>query len=83
MRRIVVPLLAALCLPSVVLAAAPVQADGLARIEMPVESGFLTPEERQVVNLLIKAADQMSVIYAKQAKGAVAHASEPNNQAAE
>ncbi|MDO9431293.1 MAG: hypothetical protein Q7T84_08335 [Phenylobacterium sp.] len=70
MRRIVVPLLAALCLPSVVLAAAPVQADGLARIEMPVESGFLTPEERQVVNLLIKAADQMSVIYAKQAKGA-------------
>ena len=70
MRRIVVPLLAALCLPSVALAASPVQSDGLARIEMPVESGFLTPEERQVVNLLIKAADQMTVIYAKQAKGA-------------
>ena len=70
MRRIVVPLLAALCLPSAALAASPVQSDGLARIEMPVESGFLTPEERQVVNLLIKAADQMSVIYAKQAKGA-------------
>lgn len=69
MRRIVVPLLAALCLPSAALAAAPVPADGLARIEMQVESGFLTPDERQVVNLLIKAADQMSVIYARQAKG--------------
>ncbi|MBT9469663.1 MAG: hypothetical protein V4514_04940 [Pseudomonadota bacterium] len=69
MRRIVVPLLAALCLPTAALAAAPVPADGLARIQMQVDSGFLTPEERQVVNLLIKAADQMSVIYAKQAKG--------------
>ena len=69
MRRILVPLLAAICLPSAALAASPVSADGLARIEMQVESGFLTPEERQVVNLLIKAADQMTVIYAKQAKG--------------
>ena len=48
MRRILVPLLAAICLPSAALAAAPVSADGLARIEMQVESGFLTPEERQV-----------------------------------
>lgn len=69
MRRIVVPLLAALCLPNFALAAAPVPAEGLARIEMQVESGFLTPEERQVVNLLIKAADQMTLIYAKQATG--------------
>ncbi|HVK42140.1 MAG TPA: hypothetical protein VM471_06655, partial [Phenylobacterium sp.] len=69
MRRIVVPLLAALCLPNFALAAAPVPAEGLARIEMQVESGFLTPEERQVVNLLIKAADQMTLIYAKQAAG--------------
>lgn len=69
MRRIVVPLLAALCLPNFALAAAPVPAEGLARIEMQIESGFLTPEERQVVNLLIKAADQMTLIYAKQAAG--------------
>jgi hypothetical protein len=67
--RSAVALLLALCLPTGVLAASPVAEAGLARIEMPVESGFLTAEERQVVNLLIKAADQMTVIYAIQAKG--------------
>ena len=40
-----------------------------APVKMQVESGFLSPEERRVVNLLIKAADQMSVIYALQSKG--------------
>lgn len=69
MRRIIAPLLVALCLPAATMAAAPVADDGLARIHMHVDSAFLTPEERQVVNLLIKAADEMTVIYRRQAAG--------------
>lgn len=69
MRRIIAPLVAALCLPTAVMAAAPVSDEGLARIQMQVETDFLTPEERQVVNLLIKAADEMTIIYARQAAG--------------
>ena len=69
MRRIIAPLIAALCLPTAVMAASPMPSDGLARIEMQVETDFLTPEERQVVNLLIKAADEMTVIYRRQSAG--------------
>jgi hypothetical protein len=42
---------------------------GYARVVMHPDTAFLTPKERQVVNLLIKAADEMSVIYDKQAAG--------------
>jgi hypothetical protein len=70
MRRIVAPLIAALCLPAAAMAAAtPVPDHALARIEMQVETGFLTPEERQVVNLLIQAANEMTLIYTRQAAG--------------
>ncbi|KQW71922.1 DNA mismatch repair protein MutT [Phenylobacterium sp. Root77] len=69
MRRFVAPLIAALCLPTAAMAAAPVSNDGLARIEMQVETGFLSAEERQVVNLLIQAADEMTAIYKRQAAG--------------
>jgi hypothetical protein len=69
MRRFVAPLIAALCLPTAAMAAAPVSNDGLARIEMRVETGFLSAEERQVVNLLIQAADEMTAIYKRQAAG--------------
>ena len=58
MRRFVAPLIAALCLPAAAMAAAPVANEGLARIEMQVETGFLNAEERQVVNLLIQAAER-------------------------
>ena len=70
MRRIIAPLLVALCLPAAAMAAAtPVPDHALARIEMQVETGFLTPEERQVVNLLIQAANEMTLIYTRQAAG--------------
>ena len=69
MRRFVAPLIAALCLPAAAMAAAPVANEGLARIEMQVETGFLSAEERQVVNLLIQAADEMTAIYKRQAAG--------------
>jgi hypothetical protein len=65
MRKLIITALAALCLATAAQAA---PAD-YAAIKMDVESGFLSPEERQVVNLLIKAADEMSVIYALQSKG--------------
>lgn len=38
----------------------------LATIEMDVDTGFLSQEEREVVNLLIKASDLMSEIYLRQ-----------------
>ncbi|QNN67809.1 hypothetical protein H9L13_02440 [Sphingomonas lutea] len=38
----------------------------LARIEMNPDTSFLTAEEREVVNLLIQAADLMSEIYKRQ-----------------
>src|SRR5688572_21866389 len=39
----------------------------LARVEMNPDTSFLTAEEREVVNLLIQAADLMSEIYKRQA----------------
>jgi hypothetical protein len=66
MRQLLLATLAALCLANPALAA---NAD-YATVKMEVESGFLSGEERQVVNLLIKAADQMSVVFALQSKGA-------------
>ena len=39
----------------------------LATIQMNADTSFLTPEERQVVNLLNQAGDQMSEIYLRQA----------------
>ena len=69
MRRFVAPLIAALCLPAAAMAASPVADDGLARIEMQVETGFLSAQERQVVNLLIQAAGEMTAIYTRQAAG--------------
>ncbi|MBN9318340.1 MAG: hypothetical protein BGN86_06520 [Caulobacterales bacterium 68-7] len=47
-------------------AAASKDAEGYATINMQVNTGFLSAEEKQVVNLLIQAADQMSAIYDKQ-----------------
>ncbi|EJL30163.1 hypothetical protein [Novosphingobium sp. AP12] len=38
----------------------------LATIPMDVDTAFLTPEERDVVNLLIKASDLMSEVYLRQ-----------------
>ncbi len=69
MRRFVAPLIAALCLPAAAMAASPAADDGLARIEMQVETGFLSAQERQVVNLLIQAAGEMTAIYTRQAAG--------------
>ena len=69
MRRFVAPLIAALCLPAAAMAASPVADDGLARIEMQVETGFLSAQERQVINLLIQAAGEMTAIYKRQAAG--------------
>jgi hypothetical protein len=40
-----------------------------ARVVMRPNTAFLNGEERQVVNLLIQAADQMTAIYAKQSAG--------------
>ena len=45
------------------------EADGLAklaRIDMKLDTSFLTAEEREVVNLLIQAGDLMSEIYKRQ-----------------
>ena len=41
-------------------------ADKLARIDMQADTSYLTDEERQVVNLLIQAADLMNPIYLRQ-----------------
>jgi hypothetical protein len=38
----------------------------IARIEMKPETAYLSPEEKQVVNLLIQAANKMSEIYLRQ-----------------
>ncbi len=40
--------------------------DKLARVDMQVDTSYLTGEERQVVNLLIQAADLMNPIYLRQ-----------------
>ena len=40
--------------------------DKLARVEMRADSSYLTDEERQVVNLLIQAADLLNPIYLRQ-----------------
>ena len=40
-----------------------------ARVVMRPNTAFLSAEERQVVNLLIQAADEMTAIYAKQSAG--------------
>lgn len=53
-----------------VAATAPAAAPEFAVIEMKPDTSFLKPEERQVVNLLIQAADQMTAIYARQKKSA-------------
>src|SRR5687767_12868632 len=45
----------------------PAAVDKLARVEMNADTSFLTAEEREVVNLLIQAADLMSEIYKRQA----------------
>ena len=42
-------------------------AEKLARVAMTPDTSFLTAEEREVVNLLIQAADLMSEIYKRQA----------------
>jgi hypothetical protein len=39
----------------------------LAKVEMPVDTSFLNAEERDVVNLLLQAADLMNPIYLRQA----------------
>jgi hypothetical protein len=69
--------LALLAAPAPVLAqAAPAAAEqpappaGYAVIRMTPDTSFLTAEERKVVNLLIKAADEMTAIYARQSKSA-------------
>jgi hypothetical protein len=41
-------------------------ADALARVEMQADTSYLTAEEKQVVNLLIQAADLMNPIYLRQ-----------------
>src|SRR5215210_6840243 len=48
-------------------AAQPAAVGKLARVEMNADTSFLTAEEREVVNLLIQAADLMSEIYKRQA----------------
>ena len=47
--------------------AQPAAVGKLARVEMNPDTSFLTAEEREVVNLLIQAADLMSEIYKRQA----------------
>jgi hypothetical protein len=44
----------------------PAAVDKLARIDMRPDTSFLTAEEREVVNLLMQAADLMSEIYKRQ-----------------
>ena len=46
--------------------AQPAAAEQLARVEMNADTSFLTAEEREVVNLLIQAADLMDPIYLRQ-----------------
>src|SRR5688500_2890979 len=46
--------------------ARPAAVEKLARIDMKPDTSFLTAEEREVVNLLIQAADLMSEIYKRQ-----------------
>src|SRR5215218_4159342 len=41
--------------------------DKLANVEMPADTSYLTQEEREVVNLLMQAADLMNPIYLRQA----------------
>src|SRR5687768_3522530 len=41
-------------------------ADKLARVEMNVDTAYLSAEEREVVNLLIQAAELMNPIYLRQ-----------------
>ncbi len=67
-------LLASLMLASPALAAAPAESAHdlaasrakLARIEMRPDTSYLSSEERQVINLLIQAANEMSGIYLRQ-----------------
>ena len=40
--------------------------DKLAPVEMQADTSYLNPEEREVVNLLIRAADLMNPIYLRQ-----------------
>ena len=47
-------------------AAAEQGADKLARVDMKVDTSYLSAEERQVVNLLMQAADLMNPIYLRQ-----------------
>ena len=46
--------------------AQPAAVDQLARVDMNVDTSFLTAEEREVVNLLIQAAELMNPIYLRQ-----------------
>ena len=41
-------------------------ADKLAQVDMRADTSYLTGEERQVVNLLIQAADLMNPVYLRQ-----------------
>ena len=81
MRRLILPVLlaTAACAPMATVtapqAAAPVANDGydlaaqqakLAVVEMNADTSYLSAEERDVVNLLIKASDLMSEIYLRQ-----------------
>ena len=45
---------------------APAAVEKLAAVQMNPDTSFLNAEERQVVNLLIRAANQMSEIYRRQ-----------------
>jgi hypothetical protein len=42
---------------------------GYARVVMQPNTAFLTPQEREVVNLLIQAANEMTAIYERQSAG--------------
>lgn len=69
MRRVILPFLAPLALLAVA-ACAPTEPTGspdpLAEIEMTTDAGYLTAEEREVVDLLMQASDLMSEIYKHQ-----------------
>lgn len=69
MRRYATLALLLACAPVPVFAQAAAAAPaepGYAVIQMRPETGFLSAEERKVVNLLIQAADQMTAIYDRQ-----------------
>jgi hypothetical protein len=70
MRRFLVlaPVIASL-LSAPAAAAPPGDTSGYAVIQMKPDTSFLNAEERQVVNLLIEAANQMRAIYARQSAG--------------